>query len=162
VAESQAILTKLHDIKLPSPIGWWPLAPGWYLLLALILILITVLIYLARRAYLNARPKRQALQLLEAYKQEYQREHNSQACSMKISELLRRVALVYFPREEVASLQGEAWLNFLTKTSKKIDFKKLQAYLLETPYQPASTVDLQPLFHSAKAWIKQRGAPCLS
>ncbi|KTD34074.1 hypothetical protein Lnau_2044 [Legionella nautarum] len=162
MAESQAILAKLHDIKLPSPIGWWPLAPGWYLLLVLVLLLIAALSYLARRAYLNGRPKRQALQLLETYKQEYQHEPNSQVCSMKISELLRRVALVYFPREEVASLQGDAWLNFLTKTSKKIDFNKLRAYLLETPYQPASNVDLEPLFRCAKAWIKQRGAPCLS
>ncbi|KTC88043.1 MULTISPECIES: DUF4381 domain-containing protein [Legionella] len=162
MAESQAILAKLHDIKLPTPISWWPLAPGWYLLLVLILILIAVLSYLARRAYLNGRPKRQALRLLKTYEQEYQQERNSQVCSMKVSELLRRVALVYFPREEVASLQGEAWLHFLDKTSKKIDFNKLRAHLLETPYQPTSDADLQPLFRCANAWIKQRGAPCLS
>ncbi|ARG96328.1 DUF4381 domain-containing protein [Legionella micdadei] len=162
MAESSAVLAKLHDIHLPAPIGWWPLAPGWYLLLFLCLILIVFLIYLARRTYANGQAKRQALQLLEVYEQEYRREQDSQASSMKVSELLRRVALVYFPREEVASLQGEAWLEFLNKTSKGIEFNKLRNYLLEIPYQPATDIDLQPLFHCAKAWIKQRGAPCLS
>ena len=79
---------------------------------------------------------------------------------MKISELLRRVALVYFPREEVASLKGEAWLTFLSRTSKRIDFNQLRDYLLEFPYQAAREIDLQPLFYGAKEWIKQRRVPC--
>ena len=162
MAESQAVLAKLHDIHLPAPIGWWPLAPGWYFLLLLGLILIALDIYFIRRQYIHGQAKRQALKLLEMYEQTYRREQNSQASSMKVSELLRRVALVYFPREEVASLQGEAWLEFLNKTSKGIDFTKLRHYLLDIPYQPATDIDLQPLFQSAKAWIKQRGAPCSS
>lgn len=161
MAEPQ-VLTKLHDIQLPAPISWWPLAPGWYLLLLLSLFLVVLLIYIARRSYVNGRAKRQALQLLEIYEQEYQRDSNSQLSSMKVSELLRRVALVYFSREQVASLQGEAWLAFLNKTSKGIDFNRLRDELLELPYQPAKDVDLQFLFRGAKAWIKQRGTPCSS
>lgn len=153
-------LSKLHDIQLPAPISWWPMAPGWYLLILLGLLLIAFLFYRTRRHYLHGLAKRQALQLIENLEQENQRERNSQLSSMKVSELLRRVALVYFPREEVASLQGEAWLAFLSKNSKGIDFSELRPYLLELPYQPAKDIDLQPLFRGAKAWIKQRGAPC--
>ncbi len=161
MAELQ-VLAKLHDIHLPVPVNWWPLAPGWYALLILVFILIGLLIYVTRRTYLNGQPKRQALQLLAIYERKYQVERDSQSCSMKISELLRRVALVYFPREEVASLQGEAWLTFLSRTSKRIDFNQLRDYLLEIPYQAASGIDLQPLFYGARAWIKQRRVPCSS
>ncbi|CDZ76004.1 hypothetical protein BN59_00268 [Legionella massiliensis] len=159
MAETQA-LAKLHDIHLPELIGWWPLAPGWYLLLLIALLVLGLIIYWVHRSHKHRRAKLQALVLLQGYEQEYQDEANSQQSSMKVSELLRRVALAYYPREEVASLQGEAWLNFLTKTSKGIDFNTLSNYLLALPYQPSKPVDLGPLFDNARRWIKQRGVPC--
>jgi Domain of unknown function (DUF4381) len=159
VAESQ-VLAKLHDIQLPAPIGWWPIAPGWYLLLFLGIVLLTLLFYFAYRFYVNGRAKRRALQLLNTCEQDYRLHRNSQLACMKVSELLRRVALVYFPREQVASLRDEAWLAFLNKTVKGVDINQLRVYLLELPYKPAKHVDLQPLFRCAKTWIKQRGTPC--
>lgn len=160
-ADSQ-ILAKLHDIHLPMPVGWWPLAPGWYLLIGLVLVSISLVSYLLFCAYAKGRAKRQALHLLKIYQQEYQRRSNSQETSMKVSELLRRMALIYFPREQVASLQGEAWLAFLTRTTKNSDFTSMRNYFLELPYQPNQAIDLQPLFNGAEAWLKQRRAPCLN
>ena len=29
-------LQNLNDIVVPGPVAWWPLAPGWYLLLAVL------------------------------------------------------------------------------------------------------------------------------
>jgi len=164
VSEAQ-VLARLHDIQLPAPISWWPMAPGWYFLLLLGLLLSLFFLYKMRRFYVNGFAKRQAFQLLKCYEQEYQSDPNSQVMCMKVSELLRRVALVYFPRMQVASLQGDAWLDFLCRTSKGIDFRSCRAYLLELPYQPAELIrpiDLKPLFYCVKAWIKQRGAPCLN
>lgn len=155
-------LAKLHDIYLPEPIGWWPLAEGWFLLLLLVLILIGFSSYFAFRFYKNGLAKREALLLLKRYEQDYQSGADSQTISMKISELLRRVALVYFPRKEVAGLKGEAWLDFLTKTSKKIDFRSIREMLLDLPYQPPKNKDLKPLFCKARLWIKQRGRPCFN
>lgn len=161
MADSEA-LAKLHDIHLPKSIGWWPLAPGWYVVSLSILILLFLLAYLSYRSYSNGKAKRQALQILRLYEEEYLLEPNSQLSSMKVSELLRRVALVYYPREEVASLQGEAWIAFLISSSKGIDFNALSDYLLALPYQPAREINLQPLFSKARLWIKQRGRPCLN
>ncbi|MBA2657432.1 MAG: DUF4381 domain-containing protein [Tatlockia sp.] len=154
------VLAALRDIHLPKAISWWPLAPGWYIVLALVLIVFTLLVYFIKRLYANGRAKRQALVLLEGFEQAYHRGENSQLTSMKVSELLRRVALVYFPREEVAGLKGKAWLEFLSKTAKGLDFQSLSDYLLLLPYQPAKKIELAPLFLAAKQWIKQRGRPC--
>ena len=159
MSEPQELAT-LRDIHLPEPISWWPIAPGWYLLILVLIAVIAILVYFVRCSYRNGQAKRKALELLHRYEQDYQREANSQLTSLRVSELLRRVALVYFPREEVAGLRGEAWLAFLTRTSKKIDFKALDDYLLVLPYQPAEAIDLKPLFSKVKQWIKQRGKPC--
>ncbi len=153
-------LTQLHDIHLPAPIGWWPLAPGWYLLAASIIVGGLVLGLLLRRHFINGRPKRSALRALADYQLQYQQDKNSQAGSAKISELLKRVALVYYPRTRVAGLQGEAWMMFLNGTGKKVSFTKERSLLLELPYRPSPALDLQPLFDTARKWIKRQGRPC--
>lgn len=161
MANQSDLLAQLKDIHLPDPISWWPLAPGWYVLAGILCLLFIFLGYHASRCHHNALPKKQALRLLEHYQKHYEKEHNVSQTSAQISELLRRVALVYYPRIEVASLHGEAWLQFLNQTSKKIDFNTVRALLLDAPFKTTDpTIDLDPLFAHAKLWIKQRRTPC--
>ena len=155
-------LAKLHDIHLPDAIGWWPLAPGWYLLAILSIVTLMAVVFFLGRYYLNGRARRQALRLLTLFQQQYQRDANSQLTAARISELLKRVALVYFPREQVASLQGESWVAFLNTTAKDLDFNRVRSELLETPYQSTMDRDLAPLFIIARAWISQRRGSCLN
>ena len=154
-------LAQLHDIHLPKPIGWWPLASGWYVLGGLLLGLLIIIAYMLIAHYYQGGAKRQALRLLVAYEQQHARERNSQLSSARISELLRRVALVYFPREQVAGLQGESWLHFLNDSGKNMDFTVVSAVLLQQPYQPKDIQGNLPLlFTMAKTWISQRRKPC--
>ena len=155
-------LARLRDIHSPLPVGWWPLAPGWYLLAILLLAAVITVIFLFSRHYLNGRARRQALRLLATYQQMHQQNANSQLSAARISELLKRVALVYFPRTTVASLQGDAWIMFLNDTSKGLDFKGVRTELLDVPYQPMLNCDLNLLFNLARAWINQRRGPCLN
>lgn len=159
MVDTQA-LAKLRDIQLPEPIGWWPMAPGWYVLSVLALFCLILIAYCLNRYYANSRCKREALLLLVSYEQEYRRTGNSQQTSMKVSELLRRVALVYFPRTMIASLQDKAWLAFLNKTAKAVDFNLASECLLQAPYQRGTTIDLKPLFINAERWIRQRRKRC--
>ena len=154
-------LSKLHDIHLPAPIGWWPLAPGWYILSGAILLITGIIITVVYRHYMHGLAKRQACKMLAEYEHEYDSEGNTAVTCAKISELLRRVALVYFPRQDVASLQGDDWISFLNTTSKGINFKAVRHCLLELPYQnQVQSTNLKPLFTRVHAWIKQRGIPC--
>ena len=158
-------LSQLRDIHLPDPISWWPLAPGWYLLLLIILIFVTILFLIVGRYYRNGRAKRQALHLLDQYLKDYQRapDLSTSIFSTNIAELLKRVALAYYPRSQVASLQGDAWIQFLNCTAKGVDFYSVREALLELPYQPGKKYDLRPLFTVARQWIKrQRGKLCLN
>lgn len=153
-------IAALKDIHLPMPVGFWPLAPGWYLLMVLVFMLGFSLLYFGYRKTAHARPRKQALALLKQYQSLYEKDKNSQLICSRVSELIRRVALVYYPREQVAGLHGDAWIAFLNETAKGVDFKPVQYLLLELPFKPSQDVNLEPLFTQTIIWIKQRGVPC--
>lgn len=159
MADQQA-LAQLKDIHLPEAVSWWPLAPGWYALALLITLLLGFAIYLSYKHHKNSLAKKQALELLACYEEQYKKDGNAQLTSARISELLKRVALVYYPRQQVASMHGESWLEFLQQSSKHINFNEVRALLLESPFKTGERVDLTPLLRSAQLWIKQRRTPC--
>jgi len=153
-------LSALHDIHMPASDGWWPLAPGWYLLAACAAIACMLIGFLGYRYYCNGRAKREALRTLAMYEKQYQLDDNSQLCTARISELLKRVALAYYPRTQVAGLQGDAWIGFLNTTVKGVNFNSVRMPLLEQPWRPSRTQNLQPFFNTARKWITGQGKPC--
>ena len=152
-------LADLHDIHLPHPVSAWPPGPAYYVLLAVFIILLLLSIKRKHHQHITA-PKREALLELTHIETHYQQRHSdSKTTAASITTLLRRVALVYHPRAEVAGLHGEAWLLFLKQTSHHIDFDAVQTGLLNTPFNPASNAnsdDLSPLFAATRRWITQR------
>lgn len=134
-------LSQLHDIQLPAPIGWWPLAIGWYL------IIIGVLVLGVLVAWFFLRPKKRNLKgevLTLLGKADY----------AGVSTLLRRVALHQYPNENVAGLQGEAWLAFLDKTGKTTQFTQGKGrVLLTAPYQPGAEKTDEALVEIVTQWI---------
>lgn len=164
---SQQALAQLKDIHLPEAIGLWPLAPGWYLLGLLVIGIVTIIAYSIRTRQKLGQPKREALRQLAKFKHLYEQDGNSPLAAARISELLKRVALVYFPRQRVASLQGLSWVGFLTDTGKNLNFEQVQNDLLALPYYPveheaSKNADLSTLFTLSSMWIKQRRKPCLN
>lgn len=105
----------IRDLHLPDAVSWWPLAPGWWFLAA---ILITTGLWLLWR-YLQRRkfeaPKRYALRELARFESEYLKTHDTVALGKNVSNLLRRAMLAYAPRGEMAGLTGEDWLNWLDR-----------------------------------------------
>ncbi len=155
-------LAPLRAIHLPDPIGWWPLAPGWYLLAFCLMMGLVALLMWLHRCYSNGQAKREALRLLSAYQQQYRPHINTQLTSARLSELLKRVALAYYPRTKVAGLRGDEWIAFLDETSINMDFSLVRIALLELPYHATKEHDLNVLFSMARTWIKQRGKPCFN
>lgn len=98
-------LQDLSDIIVPDPVSFWPLGQGSYLLAGAVLILAGVLTYLYRARHKKNQYRREGLALLGRAVTVYD-----------VSVILKRVALVVFPRAQVASLYGEEWIDFLQKT----------------------------------------------
>ena len=153
-------LAALHDIHVPERISFLQLAPIWYIVFGVLLILILTILYINWRDRSKHQALRQGIYLLNQLQQS--QVIDPRLLSADVSNILRRVALAYYPRAQVAGLHGEEWLMFLNTSSHKLDFNHLRYELLELPYQesPTQKVELKPLFTIAHAWIVQRRKRC--
>lgn len=114
-------LDRLRDIVPPDPIHWWPPAPLWWLVIALVFTWGTYLIVTRFLKWRGNGYRREALRELDRMAQV----GDSTQSVMKVVELsalLKRVALVTYPRQKVASLSGQDWLEFLSQTCDEVDF----------------------------------------
>ncbi|MEM9334100.1 MAG: DUF4381 domain-containing protein [Pseudomonadota bacterium] len=126
----------IRDLHLPPEISWWPLAPGWWVILAIV----AIVLVLSVRAFLKnrsaSRARRFALRQMEQAKVEYQTHGNLVMLGTSLSELLRRTMLAYAPRDEVAGLSGDAWADWLDRDLPQPLFAKGEGRaLLELPYR---------------------------
>jgi hypothetical protein len=103
----------LRELQLPELTGWWPLAPGWWVLIAIAVLGLLWLLYRAVRRFKANAPRRLALRQLDLIQQNFERGENAVLVGRSLSSLLRRAMLAYAPRSEVAGLSGEAWLRWL-------------------------------------------------
>ncbi len=144
-----AIDLPLRDIHLPEPVSWWPIAPGWWLLLAAIVIACLV-IWFIRRSWNKRRVLRQLKERLQTIRDDFAEGATAADTVRQLSVLLRRACITYFPRSDVASLTGDAWLQFLDSKSREKRFSEdIGSLLISAPYQPDSEIDkadIQTLF----------------
>lgn len=155
-------LAQLKDIHLPDPVGWWPLAWGWWVLIALALAGLLLLLWRWRARRRRLRYRREAQTVL---RWTYHRYTDSDATTatrdylQALSELLRRTALSALPERhhaELAALNGRQWLRFLDSTApvnNGFSDGPGQA-LAEGPYQPNPSADVDALNALAERWLK--------
>ena len=145
----------LRDIHLPEGVSWWPLAPGWWLLLGLLVL--CAVIFLGLRIYRRRlRLRKEALAELQQIEQAFAEHGNLQQLAGDCSVLLRRVCISRFPRHEVAGLTDTAWLTFLNSHGKMPVFDAESArILLRAPYQPRVEGDGETLLSACRRWLQQ-------
>jgi SNF2 family DNA or RNA helicase len=103
-------LQHLKDIRTPVAIEIWPPAYGWWLLAILVVVGICLLTIWLVKARKVTQAKRQALKSLQ------QIDGSNLQCVSQLNQLLKRVAMTYFPKQNVQKMHGAQWTNFLIKT----------------------------------------------
>jgi len=160
----------LRDIHLPEPVSWWPIAPGWWLLLAALL-MIFIAAFIVRKIYRSKQLKRDIDAELETIKQQFQQTQNKSQLAKALSVLLRRANITYYSRshfngESIAGLTGKNWLAWLDKThakpdsaltAKNIKFQsELGRVLITAPYMADDAdldFDAQTLIQLCESWL---------
>jgi hypothetical protein len=151
-------LQDLKDIRTPAIIESWPPAYGWWLLLALVLLVISMLTIWIIKARKVRRAKRQALQALQ------QIDGSNLNSASQLNQLLKRVAMTYFPQQNIQEMHGQKWSEFLVKTlpDKKAkdvseSFELMQQSLYQT--HTSENVDFPRDYKSVETWIKHALPP---
>ena len=163
-----ASLQNLNDIVLPATVSWWPLATGWYILGAFLLILFIWLGYRSLRHWFENRYRRAALQELQSLANGMQNTEDRDSNLRHIPSLLKRTALSIYPREQVASLSGKDWHQFLdSKLSKPLFAGSVASTLDTVSYSRGdlSRVDSQAeadLLNASRHWLKHHRATTVS
>ena len=104
----------IRDIHLPDMVLWWPLAPGWWLLLILgVLCLIAVLWY--RRHFKFRALQKAASKELDLVFTAYRHHYDARRFVQELSVLLRRISITRYGANDIAHLTGEKWLQFLVR-----------------------------------------------
>ena len=155
-----ASLQNLNDIVLPTTVGWWPLATGWYVLIGFVLIVTAWFSYRTLRRWINNGYRRAALRELQILENRIHEHEERDASLRQLPVLLKRTALSVYPRSQVASLTGQDWFHFLNSTVKKPSFTEPSVSTLNTvSYSTGKlgSIDSQAttaLLNACRSWLK--------
>ena len=98
----QIALRDIHQATAPS---WWPLAPGWWIVIAVVVAIVALLWFLRRR-------KIRRIRMLEAIFDDAVDAAPTPVAQVRaVSELLRRAARR--KQHDADTFVGETWLRFL-------------------------------------------------
>ena len=147
----------LRGLHLPDAIGWWPLAPGWWLLIALLMLGFGLLLRNALRRRSRGAARRHALRQLAQYTRAFANHGNAVKLVVEISELLRRAMLAYSPRADFAGLTCEDWLAWLDRDLGQPHFLQgAGRTLLDLPYRNPASVERPADLDGMLAAVRER------
>ena len=109
------LLALLHDIVRPAPVPWVPQTIGWAILAAWFAAVVVLVGWNRYRRWTGNRYRREALATLRSI--ELTATENPVASAGDIAALLKRTAMVAFPRAAVANLCGDEWARFLRRSA---------------------------------------------
>lgn len=154
-------LQNLKDIHTPAAIQNWPPAYGWWLLALLIIVTVSLLTIWVIKARKKRLAKRQALLALS------QLDTNNPQTVSQLNQILKRVAIKYFPEQNIQAMFGQQWQSFLIKTLPNKKARQLEDTfngMQQALYQQtdASTIDVKKYQQACEAWVKHALPPRVS
>lgn len=159
-------LDELQPTIAPLPVSWWPPAPGWWLVLVLVPLLLWGLWHLRR--YLPRKQRtQQAEQVLDPLRQAaldelaaLPRPYDGQPAGpwlQQLNALLKRLARAHYPQDNSHILSGRTWLAFLDSRCPAAGLTRWMI-LVEGGYRAGCTLDdkaIDGLQQAVATWIRK-------
>lgn len=134
----------LQDIHLAEHAGYWPLAPGWWILILCIPLAIWMIVRFRQRVSIKKRQV-QIAAMIAPLEQKLITEPSNEVIA-ELNTLLRQIAVNYYPRSDLASLTGDKWLTFLDTTGETNGFSQGAGKILgSAPYQTGGLSDFNQI-----------------
>ncbi|MBE8166970.1 MAG: DUF4381 domain-containing protein [Shewanella sp.] len=143
-------LQNMKDIHTPDPIGLWPLASGYWILIVLSIVILIGSYLLIRRYMKQRAPKKAAIKALN----QIPTTHSN--CAVEVNAILKRAAMSYLSRSAIASIDGDVWYQWLDK-GLPVNAHGKFASLLNKRYQKdgLTTQENIELIGLAKLWLSK-------
>lgn len=145
----------LRDIHLPAEPSFWPLAPGWWVLL---LLAVTVVAWLAYRSCLRWQKSRRLdnlLKQLEAVLAKHRSRGNKTQLLQELSLFLRRFEKFDQGQDQAAALNGEQWIKHLNSRHQDRPFTPFTSLLTNDIYLPQADFEVQDLTKVIKKHLQR-------
>jgi hypothetical protein len=146
-------LAALHPLRVPDLIGWWPLAPGWWVLIALLALALVALAYLLYRTYTANGYRRTAAQQLQDIHRQWLADGDSLQYTVAVNGLLKSVALRAYPNRDVASFSGPRWIRFLNDGLLAQGLSFSDSFANAAYQKQVASSDCESLRDTALRWI---------
>lgn len=149
----QIDLSGLKGLHFPPEPSFFPPAWGWWVIAVFLLCFFLILFFIINR--IISAPKYYALRELDRLQNEIK---NPVLLGREISKLLKRIVLIRFPNERLATLSAEEWESFLKNrlpdvfSSQQANFIAFSTFL---PDNKVKIVDVKALTDQTRLWIKR-------
>jgi hypothetical protein len=151
---SQNPLNGLRDIHYPEPVSWWPPAIGWWAVSFLSIFFFVVTFRITYRYWKKKQQKRLLLQEFQKISQHHHIANSNIVGALSV--FIKRVAMLHYPRQHIAALKGQEWINFLNDMTKQPYFTaEVGEELITAPYQSTSPQHTTLLLSATEQWLKQ-------
>lgn len=144
----------LKDIQLPTEVGLWPLAPGWWILVAgLLIVLLLASIKIYRHRTQNNYRRLAFVALCKAHSQ-WQQDRDPARYLQTANALLRRCVLHVQGKEHLVGLSGKSWTETLNLLAPQVLTDTTQSALIRHCYQRSPNIDVNTVHNELITWIK--------
>ena len=163
MSDDPGSLANLRDLVLPPDIPFWPPAPGLWIVAATCLAMLAVPAWRAVQRYRAAAYRRAAIAQLHTKSAGI--EQNQPDAEAPISAVIKRVAMVEYGRDKIASLSGPAWADFVAhEAGTGFDPATIHRLLTEafdgrTKPDPS---ELRLLIGHAELWVRAHRTPTVA
>lgn len=141
---------ELRDVHVPH-VPWWPLAPGWWVVLLLVLAFAVFAVWAWRQRIRRGRYIDNVLADLHMARARHRDDGDDAAFAASAHQLMRRVART---RDAHSVTLGEGdWHAALKAMAPKRDVSHL-AVLGEVMYRPRATLDIDAVAADVEGWVR--------
>lgn len=149
-------LAQLRPNVLPDLIGFWPPAPGWWVVAVLLLAVIGTASLWLYRLWRKNRYRKLALKQVDELFNAWLQHQDERRFAHDCNRLLKKVALHAYPKQDIAALSGTNWLEFLAETGNNNDFLGVPGEALgDQRFSPDWTPDTSTLKSLTLNWIRK-------
>ncbi|MFT6406921.1 MAG: hypothetical protein ACJAQ6_000331 [Arenicella sp.] len=151
---------QLRPPQTPEAISWWPVAPGWWIVTALLIVLISYAVIKLRQHRTKNSYRKIAMMLLDWHYSEWQLQQNDGEYLQAANSVIKR-ACSHIDKNS-RKLSGHDWVNYLNALCDNKLSQTTQSALGDSLYQRQPEANIDDVHQQLRAWLLEHDRRLIS